>query len=573
MIKAELNMNISEALGLFIYIFVTNYVRKISSSSNFGKVYQFLNDNGHHYVDVFYNSSNKWLKFRPKDTPFAIIPISSMDKMHGNSFGVFMFDRRTDDLEAYLKIILKRKVKMSLLFSINLEDDEVYEQLLGSFGKMRSPSYFYAARIAHGSGGMLWHRVFSLNSGTITDALTFAENTLRVTESFNLKGLEVTSTTMTWAPFYTIDHCNLDGLECATTYGYLEDYMSFLSNKFNFTYLSHKNLDNNWGVVPNENGSYGGVLGDLFSKRYDMIISVWYWLLERDSFADHIPIVRNRDVLAMKAGKLRTDFSLFLRVFTDDSWATILAMTLAMSACLLLAKSRTFKKYLKGHSLILFTLLIFFVVIRAYYGGALTKFFTVTVPEPFENKFDVMKAYPTYNLMVRKAQITLYYYSFMKGDDPVYTEFWKRLTENPEKTTYTSDNEGLEIIEADSRNVIVSDETMLLGHLKANVNKQIPYLFAHGRWDYWNLMLHKNSPLTPVLKHGARVLREKGIEQQLHLKWIGVSEQDNSATMNAIVLTPGQVILIFAMMMVVYGVTLFLFCGELVASKMSNMRP
>ena len=300
-------MNISIAITTMLYSLVTICFREIISSSLFRNVYQFLNDNDHHYVDVFYNSSStkyQWLKFRPKDTPFAAMPISNnVDKMDdGSSFGVFICDSRTDDLETYLKVIADRKVRMSLLLFINLVEDDSYAELLEHVGKTRSPSYFYAARMDPGSGTMMWHRVFSLNSGTITDALTFAENTLRVIESFNLKGLEVQSTTLTWAPFYTIDNCNHDGLECATSYGYLKDYMDILSKKFNFTYSSHKNMDNDWGVVPKENGTYGGVLGDLFSKRYDMIICVWYWLMERDSFADHIPIVRNRDVLAMKTG-------------------------------------------------------------------------------------------------------------------------------------------------------------------------------------------------------------------------------------------------------------------------------
>ena len=574
-------MNLSKVIGIWLSIFVTIYVREITSSPMFQKVYKFLNDNSHHYVDVFYNSSStKWLQFRPKDIPFATIPMKNMDKMHQTSFGVFIFDGRTDNLETFLKIIAGRKVRMSMLLFINIEDDKSYEELLRYFGKMRTPSYFYTARMALGSGRMLWHQVISLNSGPITNALTFPENSLKVIESFNLKGLEVTSTTLTWAPFYTIGHCNLVGLECATSYGYLEDYMDFLSKKFNFTYSSHKNLDNNWGVVPNKNGTYGGVLGDLFSKKYDMIISVWYWLIERDHFADHIPIVRNRDVLAMKVGKSRTDFSLFLRVFTNELWATILFVTLAISACLLLTKyckskkckSCKSKNYTKSFSLIIFTLLVFFVIIRAYYGGALTKFFTVTVPEPFENKIDVMKSYPKYNLMIRKDQEAVYQYLMKKGD-PVYKKFWKRLTENSEQTTYTSEKEGLEIIGADSKNVIVIDETIILGYLKANVNEQIPYLLAHGRWDYLNLMLHKNSPLTPMFKHGVGVLREKGFEHQLCLKWIGAGANTGGAILEAIVLTPGQVILIFSLMMVVYGVTLVLLCGEVVASKMrANFR-
>ena len=571
-------MNLSKVLGTLLYIFVSMYAREITSSPLFQKVYKFLNDNSHHYVDVFYNSSStKWLQFRPKDIPCATIQMKNMDKMHQTSFGVFIFHSRTDDLEAYLKIIAGRKVRMSLLLFINIEDDGSYEELLRYSGKMRTPSYFYAARMAVGSGTMLWHKVFSLNSGTVTDPLTFAENSLKVMDIIDLKGLEVTSTALTWAPFYTIDNCNLVGLECSTSYGYLEDYMGILSKKFNFTYTSHKNMDNNWGLVPNKNGSYGGVLGDLISKKYDMIISVWYWLIERDNLADHIPIVRHREFLAMKEGKSRTDFSLFLRVFTNELWGTILFVTLSISACLLLSmyckskkcKSCKSKKYTKGYSLIIFTLLVFFVITRAYYGGALTKFFTVTVPEPFENKIDVMKSYPKYNLMIRKDQETVYYYLMKKGD-PVYKKFWKRLKENPEQTTYTSEKEGLEMIAADSKNVIVIEETMLLGHLKANVNEQIPYLFAHGRCGYNTLMLQKNSPLTPVFKHGVGVLREKGIEQQLYLKWIGAGALASGATLDAIVLTPGQVILIFSLMMVVYGVTLVLFCGEVVASKMSK---
>ena len=215
----------------------------------------------------------------------------------------------------------------------------------------------------------------------------------------------------------------------------------------------------------------------------------------------------------------------------------------------------------------IFTLLIFFVVIRAYYGGALTKFFTVTVSEPFESKRDVMNAYPRYNLMIRAGNEAMYYFWKETGDRE-YEKFWQRLVDNPEESKYRSEKEGLDTISEDTRNVMVCDETLLLGYLKTNVNEQAPYLFAHQRWRYIGLMLHKNSPMTPVLRHGVERLREIGVEQELRLKWIGISKQDMSATLNAIVLTPGQVVLIFAMMMVVYGVTLILLCGEVVTSKM-----
>ena len=552
----------------FLTIFFSILLTEVASGPLFQNVYQFLGENGHHYVDVFYNSSsNNWIWFRPKDISVATIPMSEVKRMRKNSFGVFIFENQAGNLETYLKIITERKVRMTLLLHINPAEDGSYERILEYLEDMKTPSFFYVAKVTPRPGIMLWQQVFSLTSGAIIDDLTFVGNSYKIKDSFDLKGLEVRSTSLSWDPFYTIDGCNEVGLECAPSYGYLEDYMNMLSKSFNFTYSSHKNMDNDWGLIPDDNGTYRGVLGDISSKKYDMSMSVWWWLIERDGIADHIIIAKNREVLAMKSGKSKTDFGLFTRVFTDNSWITISFMILALSACIFLVKPcASHLNTKRGTNLMIFTLLIFFVVIRAYYGGALTKFFTVTVSEPFESKMDVMKAYPRYNLMIRAGNEGLYYF-WMETGDPEYEKFWRRLVENPEKSKYSSEKEGLDIIGKDTKNVIVCDETLLLGYLKTNVNEQAPYLFAHDRWKYINLMLHKNSPMTPVLKHGVERLREKGIEQQLRLKWIGVGEQDQGATLNAIVLNPGQVILIFALMMVIYGVTLVLLCGEVLTSK------
>jgi hypothetical protein len=40
-----------------------------------------------------------------------------------------------------------------------------------------------------------------------------------------------------------------------------------------------------------------------------------------------------------------------------------------------------------------------FVILNAYYGGAMTMFFTSTVSLPFETIYDVMRAYPTWRLV------------------------------------------------------------------------------------------------------------------------------------------------------------------------------
>ena len=145
-----------------------------------------------------------------------------MIAMHGTFFGVFIMDSRNDDYEAYLKMIVNRKVRKSLLVIMNLGEGENMKELLQYLHKMETTSHFYVANLAQGSDIKMWHQIFSLASGAISDALTFEDNSLKVLESINLQGLDVTSTSLTWEPLYTIDDCNDVGLECATTYGLLQ---------------------------------------------------------------------------------------------------------------------------------------------------------------------------------------------------------------------------------------------------------------------------------------------------------------------------------------------------------------
>jgi hypothetical protein len=41
---------------------------------------------------------------------------------------------------------------------------------------------------------------------------------------------------------------------------------------------------------------------------------------------------------------------------------------------------------------------MFFVLLNAFYGGALTMFFTSEITIPFNNIYEVMRAYPSWNL-------------------------------------------------------------------------------------------------------------------------------------------------------------------------------
>lgn len=50
----------------------------------------------------------------------------------------------------------------------------------------------------------------------------------------------------------------------------------------------------------------------------------------------------------------------------------------------------------------------FFILINTFYGGAMTMFFTSEVSLPFETIRDVMKNYPSWNLMVNGGNEAIY---------------------------------------------------------------------------------------------------------------------------------------------------------------------
>ena len=68
----------------------------------------------------------------------------------------------------------------------------------------------------------------------------------------------------------------------------------------------------------------------------------------------------------------------------------------------------------------------FFLLLNAYYGGALTMFFVSEIPIPFNDIYDVMKAYPTWKLRMRAGNEALFQYKALIEKDPYYEEFYDR---------------------------------------------------------------------------------------------------------------------------------------------------
>ena len=319
--------------------------------------------------------------------------MDNIGKAHKDSFGVFIFDNAKDNLLSYLTAIMQRKIKMSLLIIYGPWQNYETTLIKNHLSDLQANAFFYLALPTKSSAEMTWHQIISLKSGSVINHLTFAESSSRIIEKFDLQGLQITSTSLTWAPYLTIDDCNEDGLECAKNYGYLIDIMDKLAVKFNFTFVSQKNVDNNWGLL-DINGTFGGIVEEVNENNYDMSLSTWYWNIYRNGIFDFAFLFPVTDVMAMKPQPSKFDYTFFTRAFVGDAWVFVICTSCAASAYLLFAHLCGINDTLNGVKIMLLMLWLLYLLLNSYYGGVMTMFFSTTTPIPFETMGGAIRAYP-----------------------------------------------------------------------------------------------------------------------------------------------------------------------------------
>ena len=532
-------------------------------------VQEFLVDNGQYNVDLFYNSS-RWHAISFRNIFVARVPMDNIEMAHKHSFGIFVYNSPKDDLLSYLTAITKRPVKKSLLVIFEPWDDEKINLIKKHLAGLQATAFFYIAISTNNTIGFSWYQIISIQSGTAITSLKFARNTTRIMETFDLQGLQITSTSLTWAPYLTIDDCDEDGLNCAKNYGFMMDIMDNLAIRFNFTFLSQKNVDNKWYELGTD-GRYTGVWGDILSNNFDMSLSPWSWILSRDVLFDFVPFTKYKYILAFSPKQLKIDFSLFTRAFQGDTWISLLSTAFALLIIILLANNCGFIEMLNGMKMVTFLWWLFFTLVHSYYCGVLTMFFAVQAAVPFETVSDALQAYPEWNLMFSDGAKQWVHDMAQLGDHD-YITLWQRYEDNPTETTYSSIEHGLQLIR-NGHNVIRISRNMLLGHLKSNPIKQNIHWISTGKEKFSHILLHKNSPLVSMLNQGASYFRESGIERELFNKCFGdVEKQIGSTTSEGNILNLGQMVTVFIAMLSVFVIALVVLCGE-VTFKRGSIRP
>ena len=148
-------------------------------------------------------------------------------------------------------------------------------------------------------------------------------------------------------------------------------------------------------------GEWGGVMGSVVKGDYPTALSSWYYIYERHVILDFVTTTADYQLLALTPQAPEVDTGLFIRPFTPDSWTAIGVMS-AIILGVLIASYFSISDYeqTSAYMISYISAWFFFVLLNAFYGGALTMFFSSEITIPFEEARDVIKAYPTWNFLM-----------------------------------------------------------------------------------------------------------------------------------------------------------------------------
>ena len=151
----------------------------------------------------------------------------------------------------------------------------------------------------------------------------------------------------------------------------------------------------------------------------------------------------------------------------------------------------------------------FMMLMEIYYSGALTMFFSTEMSVPFENMRQVMQAYPDWKLQMAHEMRVFFVYKVEEGD-PDYVKFWDRVENLPGETVFAEMDEGIRRMR-ENFGVILFEEGRLKNYVRHHPEAQTGiHVFDKKAKEFYNIIVTNNSPLGPVLKHGAGLVLEKG---------------------------------------------------------------
>ena len=258
--------------------------------------------------------------------------------------------------------------------------------------------------------GFDWRRIIRLKeeNTVLLQDIHFANNSFELPMLSNMEGLKLASINADWEPFVTHRECASQGRNCSAI-GLLPDIAHALSHELNFSINHVLQKDGDWGLQSisgsyNLSGNWPGVMGAIVQGKFPLCLNGWSYTFERHDLMDFVPFSQTKGVLVLTPQPAKIEMGLFYRPFSERAWNAIFLFVLL---CGLFSTFQNILGVEKEESsslrIVKTSLWVFFVLVSAYYSGALTMFFSTEIKLRFKNFYDVINAYPDWKLVRREG--------------------------------------------------------------------------------------------------------------------------------------------------------------------------
>ena len=224
------------------------------------EVTKFCRDNGLNFVSFWRdNKSPKVTKYLLKSSfennlrsrfvenlsPFTFLSTNNIDTL------IFI----SNNLQHVLETIHKHKIQKSILV-VGKNGIEYFKNFAEKFAKN---CFFY---LLHYDLPNLpaWYTVMILNNSSqfIMNKIEFDKDG-RIIEDYDLHGIELVGTTLSFMPYTSYTKCDDKGRNC-DAFGLFADLIDMWSQEYNFTWDIFTGYGNDWGMVPKSGKNWSNTI-------------------------------------------------------------------------------------------------------------------------------------------------------------------------------------------------------------------------------------------------------------------------------------------------------------------------
>lgn len=345
-------------------------------------------------------------------------------------------------------------------------------------------------------------------------------------ESYTMNGNLFHSVELEYRPSFEFVNCSIGDLFCQGQGKSWETHLS-AAQVMNFTLLSAWSAENTWGTVPCNIGqdsnlsiSELSVLGQIQSQRFDGSINDWVLDPLRTNCLDNaISGVQFTQLLIISPISKPMDSTFYLRSFSSSSLYALVCTTILLLVLLRLCFKLVRISNSIGLRILVISSWLFFMLVQAHYGGALTMFLTTDIPSvPFHSLLQGLQLFPEWQILVGPDN-AFYIEQYIK--DPSVRPFNEYQARYKDSIVLGSTQEVLAQLGHGKYFTVGSTSYMAeqYNRLKSTSHPDLKlHAIEYSKYFTTN-MLQKHSPWKRVIDRGMLRVWANGLMETIHEKW------------------------------------------------------